>query len=98
MSVIKKTIADITRQSEQRNKKQTIELRQEQNKLLIEENQSKTTLTEMHVESQKKLRSDQNSSEKFEVVKDRKYRKSRSIEKEAIKCQNRHETFLFRWQ
>ena len=49
--LLKKTIADITRQSEQRNKKQTIELRQEQNKLLIEENQSKTTLTEMHVES-----------------------------------------------
>ena len=96
--LLKKTIADITRQSEQRNKKQTIELRQEQNKLLIEENQSKTTFTEMHVESQKKLRNDQNLSEKFEVIKERKYRKSRSIEKEAIKCQNRHETFLFRWQ
>ena len=36
--VIKKSIADISNQSEQQNNKEIIELLQEQNKLLIEEN------------------------------------------------------------
>ena len=37
-------------------------------KLSIGENQSKTTIIEMLVESQNKLRNDQKSKEKFEVV------------------------------
>ena len=71
--VIKKSIADISNQSEQQNNKEIIELLQEQNKLLIEENKSKTTIIEMLVESQNKLRNDQKSTEKFETVKHRKY-------------------------
>ena len=49
--------------------KDIIELLQEQNKLLTEENKSKTAITEMLVESQNKLRNDRKSTEKFEVVK-----------------------------
>ena len=90
--VIKKSIADISNHSEQQNNKEIIELLQEQNKLLIEENKSKTTIIEMLVESQNKSRNDQKSTEKFEVVKHRKYCKPRSIENEQINCQNRYET------
>ena len=36
--LLKKSIADITNQSEQQNNKEIIELLQEQNRLLIEEN------------------------------------------------------------
>ena len=46
----------------------------------------------MLVESQIKTRNDQNSTEKFEVVKHRKYCKPRSTENEPINCQNRYET------
>ena len=46
----------------------------------------------MLVESQNKQRNDQKSTEKFEVVKHRKYCKPRSIENEPINCQNRYET------
>ena len=46
----------------------------------------------MLVESQIKTRNDQNATEKFEVVKHRKYCKPRSIENEPINCQNRYET------
>ena len=53
-SVIEKSSADISNQSEQQNNKEIIELLQEQNKLLIEENKSKTTIIEMLVESQNK--------------------------------------------
>ena len=91
-SVTKKSIADISNHSEQQNNKEIIELLQEQNKLLIEENKSKTTIIEMLVESQNKSRNDQKSTEKFEVVKHRKYCKPRSIENEQINCQNRYET------
>ena len=59
---------------------------------MIAENQSKTTIIEMLVESQIKTRNDQNSTEKFEVVKHRKYCKPRSTENEPINCQNRYET------
>ena len=90
--VIKKRIADISNHSEQQNNKEIIELLQEQNKLLIEENKSKTTIIEMLVESQNKSRNDQKSTEKFEIVKHRKYCKPRSIENEPINCQNRYET------
>ena len=86
--VIKKSIADISNHSEQQNK-EIIELLEEQNILLIEENNSKTTIMEMLVESQNKSRNDQKSTEKFEVVKHRKYCKPRSIENELINCQNR---------
>ena len=61
-------------------------------KLSIGENQAKTIIIEMLVESQNKLRNDQKSKEKFEVVKHRKYCKPRSIENEPIKSQNRYET------
>ena len=57
---------------------------------MIEESKSKTTIIEMLVESQKKLRKDWKSTEKFEVVKRRKYWKSRCIENEPINCQNRY--------
>ena len=46
----------------------------------------------MLIESQNKSRNDQKSTEKFEVVKHRKYCKPRSIENEPINCQNRYET------
>ena len=46
----------------------------------------------MLVESQIKTRNDQNATEKFEVVKHRKYCKPRRIENEPINCQNRYET------
>ena len=62
--VIKKSIADISNHSEQQNK-EIIELLEEQNILLIEENNSKTTIMEMVVESQNKSRNDQKSTEKF---------------------------------
>ena len=55
--VIKKSISDISNQSEQQNK-EVIELLQEQNKILIEENKSKTTIIELLVESQNKSRND----------------------------------------
>ena len=87
--VIKKSIANISNHLEQQNNK---ELFQEQTKLLIEENKSKTTIIEMLVESQNKSRNDQKSTEKFEVVKHRKYCKPRSIENEPVNCQNRYET------
>ena len=89
--VIKKSIADISNHSEQQNK-EIIELLEEQNILLIEENNSKTTIMEMLVESQNKSRNDQKSTEKFEVVKHKKYCKPRSIENEPVNCQNRYET------
>ena len=44
------------------------------------------------MESQNKLHNDQKSTEKFEVVKHRKYCKPKSIENEPITCQNRYET------
>ena len=44
--VIKKSIADFSNQPEQQSNKEIIELLQEQNKLLIEENKSKTTIIE----------------------------------------------------
>ena len=44
-------------QSEQQNK-EVIELLQEQNKILIEENKSKTTIIELLAESQNKSRND----------------------------------------
>ena len=68
-----KSIADITKQSEQQNNEEIIELLQKQNKLLIEENKSKATIIEMLAESQNKWRNDQKSTEKFEIVKHRKY-------------------------
>ena len=40
----------------------------------------------MLVENQNKSHNDQKSSEKFEVVKHRKYYKPRSIENEPINC------------
>ena len=46
----------------------------------------------MLVESQNKSRNNQKSTEKFEVVKNRKYCKPRSIENKPINCQNRYET------
>ena len=46
----------------------------------------------MLVESQNKLRNDQKSKEKFEVVKHRKYCKPRNLENEPVNCQNRYET------
>ena len=46
----------------------------------------------MLVKSQNKSRNDQKSTEKFEVVKHRKYCKPRSIDNEPIKCQDRYET------
>ena len=58
---------------------------------MIEENKSKTTITEILVESQNKLHNDQKSTEKFEVVKHRKYCKPKSIETEPINCQKRYE-------
>ena len=76
----------------QQNNKGIIELLQKQNDLLIDQNISKTTVTEMLVESQNKLRNDQKSTEKFEVVKHGKYCKPRSIENEPTKYQNRYET------
>ena len=54
--VIKKSIADIANQSEQQNNEEIIELIQEQNKLLIEENKSKTKIIEMLGKSLNKLR------------------------------------------
>ena len=90
--LLKKSITDITNQSEQQNNKEMIKLLQKQNKLLIEENKSKTTILEILVGSQNKFRNDQMSTEKFEAVKHRKYCKPRSIENEPIKCQNRCET------
>ena len=87
--VIKKSIAD---NSEQRNNKEIIGLLQEQNKLLIEENKSKTAIIEMLVKSQNRMPNDQKSTEKFEVTKHRKYCKPRSIENKLINCQNRYET------
>ena len=59
---------------------------------MIEENKSKTTFIEMLVESQNKSRNDQKSTEKFEIVKHRKYCKPRSIEEEPINFQNGYET------
>ena len=64
-----------TSQTNQSNKaiREIIELLQQQNKIVIEENKSKTiTFIEMLVEILNKLRNDQNSAQKFEVV--RKYR------------------------
>ena len=46
----------------------------------------------MLVESQNKSRNHQKSTETFEVVKNRKYFKQRSIENEPINYQNRYET------
>ena len=63
-----------------------------QNKLLIEENNSKIAIIEILVESQNKSRNHQKSTETFEVVKNRKYFKQRSIENEPINYQNRYET------
>ena len=54
--VIKKSIADIANQSEQQNNEEIIELIQEQNKLLTEENKSKTKIIEMLGKSLNKLR------------------------------------------
>ena len=59
---------------------------------MIEENKSKTTITEILVESQNKLHNDQKATEKFEVVKHRKCCKPKSIETEPINCQKRYET------
>ena len=78
--VVKKSIADISNHSEQQSNKEIIELLQEQNKHLIKENKSKTTIIEMLVESQSKSCNDQKPTKKFEVVKHRKYCKPRSIE------------------
>ena len=89
--VIKKSISDISNQSEQQNK-EVIELLQEQNKILIEENKSKTTIIELLVESQNKSRNDQKPTKKFEIVNHRKYCKPRSNENEPINCHNRYET------
>ena len=49
-----------------------LELLQKQNKFLIEESISKTAIIEMLAESQNTFRNDQNSTEKFELVKHRK--------------------------
>ena len=59
---------------------------------MIEENKSKTTITEILVESQNKLHNDQKATEKFEAVKHRKCCKPKSIETEPINCQKRYET------
>ena len=59
---------------------------------MIEENKSKATITEMLAESQNKWRNDQKSTEKYEIVKHRKYWKTRSIKNEPIKCHNRSDT------
>ena len=72
--------------------KEVTEILQEQNKLLIKWNKSETKIIEMLVESQNKSRNDQKSTEKFEVVKHKKYCKPRSIENEPVNCQNRYET------
>ena len=90
--LLNKSITDITNQLEQQNNKEIKELLQEQNKLLIEENKSKTTIIEMLVESQSKMRNNQKSKKKFQVVKHWKYCKPKSIENEPIKCQNGYET------
>ena len=59
---------------------------------MIKWNKSETKIIEMLVESQNKSRNDQKSTEKFEVVKHKKYCKPRSIENEPVNCQNRYET------
>ena len=59
---------------------------------MIEQNKSKTAIIKMLLESQNKSRKDQKSSEKFEVVKPRKYCKPRSIKNEPMSCKNRYET------
>ena len=46
----------------------------------------------MLVERQNKSRNNQKSTEKFEIVKHRKYCKPRSIDEEPINCQNGSET------
>ena len=46
----------------------------------------------MLVESQNNSRKSQKSSEKFEVVKHRKYCKPRRVENEPISCKNRYDT------
>ena len=71
--VIKNSIAGISNHSEQQNNKEIIELFQEHIKFLTEENKSKTTISEILVESQNKSRNDQKSTEAFEIVKHRKH-------------------------
>ena len=79
---------------EQRNKKFT-ELLQQQNKNLLEENKSKTTIIEMLIENQNLLNKvglESNLTKKFEIV-TRKSNKKQSVHKtDEIKCSNRYES------
>ena len=93
--LIKKPTAEIDHQSEPQRNKEFIELLQRQNKNLVEENKSKTTIIQMLIENQNLLNKvdlESNSTKKFEIV-TRKSNRKQSIHKtDEIKCSNRYET------
>ena len=92
--LIKKSTAEIHRQSEPQRNKEFIEL-QQQKKNLVEENKSKTTTIQMLIENQNLLNKvdlESNSTKKFEIV-TQKSNKKQSIHKaDETKCSNRYET------
>ena len=83
---------DITNQSKQQNNKEVIELLEEQNKLLIEENKSKLQLLKCLWKVIINCKTINLSTEKFQVVKHRKYCKTRTIENKPINCQSGNES------
>ena len=79
---------------EQRNKKFT-ELLQQQNKNLLEENKSKTTIIEMLIENQNLLNKvglESNLTKKFEIVTQKSNKKQSVHKTDEIKCSNRYES------
>ena len=59
---------------------------------MIKENKSKTTIIKMLVQSQNKFHNYKKPTEKFGVVKHKKYCKPRNIENKPNNCENRYET------
>ena len=93
--LIKKSTAEIDHQSEPQRNKEFIELLQQQNKNLVKENKSRTTIIQMLIENQNvpnEVDLESNSTKKIETV-TRKSNKKQSIHKtDEFKYSNRYET------
>ena len=93
--LIKKSTAETDHQSEPQRNKEFMELLQQQNKNLVEENKSKTTIIQILIENHNHLNKvdlESNSTKNFEIV-TRKSNKKQSIHKaDKIKCSNRYGT------
>ena len=93
--LIKKSTAEIDHQSKPQRNKEFKELLQQQNKNLVEESKSKTTIIQLLIENQNLLNKvdlESNSTKKIEIV-TRKSNKKQTIHKtDEIKCSDRYET------